>query len=282
MTKSLKSSAWIFIFIIILVLNTKLNAQGEMVDVVYLNNGSVFRGIVIELVPDSIVKIQTLDGKLLVFHMSEVKKITKEQYSFNLMKSETSSMERTQTKTLKSDPFKFGVKGGVNFASWDVSGESEIEEFTGITCTGVGLFIEQYNPPISFRLEAMLISKGAKESIDALDTEITYKINTISLIPFIVLYIDESYKTRLFFELGIEIAWIISKKGEYEIAGYNDEEYLENFSNSETALNFGIGILIDNNVHIDVRYSLGVTDLITVDEVKAKSRGIQIMVGFSN
>ena len=46
----------------------------EWQEVVYLKNGSIIRGTVIEQVPGQSLKIQTADGK-----MSEVEKITKEQ-----------------------------------------------------------------------------------------------------------------------------------------------------------------------------------------------------------
>lgn len=47
-------------------------------EVVYLKNGSVVRGVVVEQVPGASLKIQTADGSLFVFQMSEVDKITKE------------------------------------------------------------------------------------------------------------------------------------------------------------------------------------------------------------
>ena len=50
----------------------------ELQEVVYLKNGSVIRGVILELVPDSSVKIQTQDGNIFVYNMSEVEKITKE------------------------------------------------------------------------------------------------------------------------------------------------------------------------------------------------------------
>lgn len=48
-------------------------------DVVYLKNGSIIRGVVIEQVPNVSLKIQTVDGNVFVFKMDEVLKITKEQ-----------------------------------------------------------------------------------------------------------------------------------------------------------------------------------------------------------
>lgn len=47
-------------------------------DVVYLKNGSVIRGVVVEQVPGVSLKVQTSDGNMFVYEMSEVEKMTKE------------------------------------------------------------------------------------------------------------------------------------------------------------------------------------------------------------
>lgn len=51
----------------------------QWIEVVYLKNGGQIRGVVIEQVPGESLKIQTSDGSIFVFQMSEVEKITKEQ-----------------------------------------------------------------------------------------------------------------------------------------------------------------------------------------------------------
>lgn len=64
--------------IVIVVLSTIVaNAQTTQ-EVVYLKNGSIIRGIIIEQVPNESLKIQTADGSLFVYKMDEVQKITKE------------------------------------------------------------------------------------------------------------------------------------------------------------------------------------------------------------
>jgi hypothetical protein len=53
-------------------------ADQEMQDVVYLKNGSVIRGVIIEQVPNQYLKIQTNDGSVFVYNDDEIDKITKE------------------------------------------------------------------------------------------------------------------------------------------------------------------------------------------------------------
>lgn len=54
------------------------NAQ-VMQDVVYLKNGSIIRGIIIEQVPNKSLKIKIGDGSVFVYEVADVEKITKEE-----------------------------------------------------------------------------------------------------------------------------------------------------------------------------------------------------------
>jgi hypothetical protein len=50
----------------------------EYQDVVYLKNGGILRGMIIEQIPNVQLKIQTKDGSVFVYKMDEIEKITKE------------------------------------------------------------------------------------------------------------------------------------------------------------------------------------------------------------
>jgi hypothetical protein len=54
-------------------------AQDERVDVVYLTDGSVIRGMIIEQIPNKKLKIETRDGSIFAIDFSRIQKITKEQ-----------------------------------------------------------------------------------------------------------------------------------------------------------------------------------------------------------
>jgi hypothetical protein len=53
-------------------------AQTSLDEVVYLKNGSIIRGVIIEQVLNEKIKIQTYDGNVFVFMYDEIEKITKE------------------------------------------------------------------------------------------------------------------------------------------------------------------------------------------------------------
>lgn len=58
-------------------------------EVVYLKNGSVIRGLIVEQVPNESLKIKTGDGSVFVCKMEEVVKITKEPYVNSTLSFET-------------------------------------------------------------------------------------------------------------------------------------------------------------------------------------------------
>lgn len=56
------------------------NASGQdYEDVIYLKNGSVIRGLIIEQIPSVSLKMQTKDGNIFVYKIEEVEKMAKEQ-----------------------------------------------------------------------------------------------------------------------------------------------------------------------------------------------------------
>lgn len=52
--------------------------QSNYQDVVYLKNGSIIRGTIIEQVPNKSIKIETADRSVFVYQMDEIEKLTKE------------------------------------------------------------------------------------------------------------------------------------------------------------------------------------------------------------
>jgi len=70
---------YIGILSVIFILISPTFAQQGLQDVVYLKNGSIIRGIIIEQVPNVSVKIQTKDGNVLIYKVEEIAKMTKER-----------------------------------------------------------------------------------------------------------------------------------------------------------------------------------------------------------
>ncbi len=68
----------------------------ELQDVVYLKNGSVIRGTIIEQIPNESLKIQTSDGNVFAYEMSQIYKFTKEEPALKHRKTKGSSNPRTK------------------------------------------------------------------------------------------------------------------------------------------------------------------------------------------
>ncbi len=64
--------------LLLIFLTTILYSQSNYQDVVYLKNGSIVRGIIIEQVPSESIKIETADRNIFFYEMDEIEKATKE------------------------------------------------------------------------------------------------------------------------------------------------------------------------------------------------------------
>jgi len=75
----MKKLIFFLAFSFILFIGNNLIAQTNYRDIVYLKNGSIIKGIVLEQIPNVSLKMKTSDGNIFVFEMKDVEKITKEE-----------------------------------------------------------------------------------------------------------------------------------------------------------------------------------------------------------
>jgi hypothetical protein len=71
------------LFSLLILISGTLIAQQSYDDVVYLKNGSIIRGLIIEQIPNVSLKIQTKDNSVFVYNMEDVEKMTKEPVQEN-------------------------------------------------------------------------------------------------------------------------------------------------------------------------------------------------------
>lgn len=103
----------LFVILVVLLLTT-MGAVMMAHDVVYLKNGSIIKGSVVEVIPNGSVKIQTQDGSLFVFDMSEVDRIVNEE--------KTQSEEQEDNS---EDYLKRGFRGFVDLGIHGGFGDAE-------------------------------------------------------------------------------------------------------------------------------------------------------------
>jgi hypothetical protein len=137
----------------------------KQIDVVYLKNGSVIKGSVIELIVDKTVKIQTSDSSLFVFNMNEVEKIAKDEISDNQVSHNVKNYAGKPFKT----PFMLGGIFSAGFSYYEVLASAIVdgvymEEKTTLPPLpnlGLGIAFE-YRPlnVIGLELDLLFFSKG--------------------------------------------------------------------------------------------------------------------------
>lgn len=67
------------VLVMLLSFSAYSSAQSYYTEVVYLKNGSIIRGLIVEQVPNVSLKIKTADGSIFAYQMADVEKITKEE-----------------------------------------------------------------------------------------------------------------------------------------------------------------------------------------------------------
>lgn len=83
-----------------------VSAQGNIIETVYLKNGSIVKGMIVEIVPNVSCTVKTADGSIFVCNMADIVKITRE------IPAETSSAASGGTG-LKQKPMDKGYEGVV-------------------------------------------------------------------------------------------------------------------------------------------------------------------------
>ena len=98
--------------------SVEVNAQDGSNHVLYLKNGSIIRGKIVEVVPNKFVKIETNDGSLFVFEIDQVLKVTK-------VRDNTSSMKRLPEPDLRNQTQSNGFNNPYTvhkkIASWGLA-----------------------------------------------------------------------------------------------------------------------------------------------------------------
>lgn len=82
-------------------------------DVVYLKNGSIIKGSVLEIVPEQSLKIQTSDGSIFVYQMNEVERIQRD------------ANKQQETGGFSEDYLKRGFRGLVDLGIHAGFGDAE-------------------------------------------------------------------------------------------------------------------------------------------------------------
>lgn len=127
--------------------------QSNYQDVIYLKNGSIIRGIIIEQIPNKSIKIETADRNVFVFQMDEIEKIAKEEF------------ENKKTDSEKRKGF-IGLSLGASVPVGDFADMSD-----GLAETGLHLNLINFGYLFSENFGISATWFGAANPIDAFDID---------------------------------------------------------------------------------------------------------------
>lgn len=159
---------------------------------------------------------------------------------------------------------KFGVKGGLNFATFtgdDTSKDSWITNFI------LGAMAEiKISEKFSFQHELIYSGQGYNTGIDSEGIIALNYLNT----PLIAKY----YTTKkLSLEAGPQIGFLLSTKG-----GTKDAKDL--FKTTDFGVNFGLGYKLDSGLNFGARYISGLSNINDVSGFNNKNVVLQLSVGY--
>jgi hypothetical protein len=170
----------IFLFTVFVIFVTSYFVYAQQYeDVVYLKNGSIIRGTIIEQVLNESLKIRTKDGSVFVYNTDEISKITKE---------EITKIKKENKPTAPKQKLWLGFYGGLNFSNISISSPEQTSSGPdGVIKVMIGIFAERsWSKNFSSQAGLTYIGKGADKvyilgyypctvSADFLDLEVLLK-----------------------------------------------------------------------------------------------------------
>lgn len=212
-------------------------SQNSSRDVVYLKNGSIIKGQIIEQIPELNLKLETSDGSILVYNMNEVKRISKEKISTS---NKSSNFQSAISKG------KLSISGGTNLSFTSMTNEVSInsEFFDDKIESDINQF--SFQPSVSYFVAdglaiglTMEYESTKQEGDDSEQKEssllagpiITYYFGTSNIKPFIhgeYVFGNETYEYD-------------GDESSYKMAGWALGGGVAFFINQHISLDFGIG-----------------------------------------
>ena len=170
---------------------------------------------------------------------------------------------------------KFGVKGGLNIASANISGidKTFFGEVSSRTSFHLGGLAEiKFTEKFTFQPEILINSIGVKSSL--VESEPDYFYNSSNNIKLTYLNIPLIAKFNIFnglsLDAGPQIGILVSAKNEFSVeetsrgSTFNESGTVsstEQFKSLDFGLNIGTSYIIENNIFFSARYYYGLSDI---------------------
>ena len=159
---------------------------------------------------------------------------------------------------------QFGLKGGVNVASQNYSGDGAPSP-SSIIGFHIGGFVEiKISDKFSIQPELVYSTQGSKFDFMAeydgniYDTENTFKLSYINIPVMFKYYATEKFSL----EAGPQLGFLTSSKMETEVIGQSVTQNVKSlFESIDFGLNIGAGYYFTKNISAGVRYNFGLANV---------------------
>ena len=213
---------------------TVLLAQ-NLQDVVYLRNGSIIRGTIIEQVPNESLTIETADRSLFVFAIDEVERISREPI--------------IQEPVLQQK--RFGVIGGLNAASLFLTIGSASSSTDSRIGFHIGGFMEMpmginwtFRPELQYSMQGGRWSDGVVDKLDYINLPLIFRWHF--------------WQRRMSLDFGPQFGYLINATASLDGNSINITDSRNRF---DASLALGVSVRLNDNISLSTRGTAGVTNL---------------------
>ena len=182
---------------------------------------------------------------------------------------------------MAQEKFSFGPKVGVDYTHfWDADGD-----YSGMLNYQAGLFMEyRFNDRFALAPEVVFAAQGGKQKwidSDNIEVSTTSHLNYINVPVMLKLYVVPS---KLSFDFGPQVGFNVYKKStdkwKYEGKSFKETDELKGLKTVDFAIGLGLTYNITNDVFVQGRYTLGLTDVFDKSWDTGKNGNAQIAIGY--
>lgn len=175
------------------------------------------------------------------------------------------------TTNTTSNPVKFGLKLGINFAKLTDSEDSgDIDSKARVGVNVGGYIFYKFSKKFAFQPELLYTTQGLvnEGQSEGNEFKITYKLDYIAIPLMFKYYPAKNFNVEFGPQLSFNVSKKIQAKGYGESVTYDLDEFFDaNDIDAKTntfdlGLNFGLGYELDNGFNFGARYSLGMIKVI--------------------
>lgn len=254
--------------------------QTNYQDVVYLKNGGIIRGVIIEQVPNKSIKIEKADRSIFVYLINEIDKITKEQINGKTFDDEEVSQN---ILPIKKGNILLGGNIGANYTS----SKMESINYTNSITT----YLLSFSPNIGyFFIDNLAI--GITTSLEYNWSKSNYYTTgfsnpfwqtskgdayTIGIGPYAKYYFQNGFFT------SIEALYLYKYLEDKQTQLENNITADNNQSTYEISPSFGYAFFLSQKVSLEtsIKYQYDITDYnFEAGNAKLKNNGIYLNIGF--